>query len=275
MHDSESRDHETVSMNTRTRVHGRVLRQALRALGCALFNAVAAGTIHAQTPRIEVELEAGPAWITRNNAQIPNNASATRFSLNTITGSGPWPAGRVYLTWNVSEKHSVRALAAPLSITESGMLDAPVSFVGGNYVANAPLEAKYTFNSYRLSYRYRLRNTDRTRVWIGATAKIRDATVQLKQGSTSTRKDDLGFVPLLHLAGDWRATQRWLLRTDIDALAGGPGRAIDAALKVGYDPGGRVAYHVGYRTVEGGADVDEVYSFAWVHFAVASVTLRW
>jgi len=28
----------------------------------------------------------------------------------------------------------------------------------------------------------------------------------------------------------------------------------------------------GYRTVEGGADVDEVYNFAWLHYAVLSVS---
>ncbi|MGV3710475.1 MAG: hypothetical protein ACO1Q7_16715 [Gemmatimonas sp.] len=248
---------------------------ARRALALASLGVVVASDVRAQAPRVEIELEAGPAWISRNNAQIPNNASATRFSLNDITGSGPWPAGRVYLTWNVNEKHSLRVLAAPLSLTETGTVNQPVSFAGGNYAPNTPLEATYTFNSYRLSYRYRLRNSERTRVWIGATAKIRDATVKLTQGALTTQKDDLGFVPLLHLAGDWRATRRWLLRTDIDALAGGPGRAIDAALKLGYDPGGRVAYHVGYRTVEGGADVDEVYSFAWVHYGVASLTVRW
>jgi len=233
------------------------------------------GDAAAQSPRFQLELEAGPAWISRNDVQIPNNATATRFSLNDVTGSGPWPAGRVYLTWNLNERHGLRLLAAPLSITETGTLSQPVRFAGGSYTASAPLAATYTFNSYRLTYRYQLRKTERSRLWIGATGKIRDATVQLEQGSISTRKDDLGFVPLLHVAGDVRLTPSWTLGTDIDALGGGPGRAIDAAVKFGYDRGGRVAYHVGYRTVEGGADVDEVFSFAWVHYGVASIVLRW
>ena len=29
-----------------------------------------------------------------------------------------------------------------------------------------------------------------------------------------------------------------------------------------------------YRTIEGGADVERVYNFAWLHFAVASLRLR-
>ena len=84
----------------------------------------------------------------------------------------------------------------------------------------------------------------------------------------------MGFVPLLHLAGDWRFTSRWRLGLDVDALAGGPGRAEDAALELAYDLSDRWSVQGGYRTVEGGADVTEVYTFAWLHYAVLSVVWR-
>jgi hypothetical protein len=57
----------------------------------------------------------------------------------------------------------------------------------------------------------------------------------LEQGSTASRKTNVGFVPLLHLAGDWRMAPRWTASLDVDALAGGPGRAEDVALELGYD----------------------------------------
>jgi hypothetical protein len=60
----------------------------------------------------------------------------------------------------------------------------------------------------------------------------------------------------------------------MDALAGGPGRAVDASLKLYADIGERWSVSAGYRTVEGGADVDEVYNFAWFHYAVASLSYR-
>jgi hypothetical protein len=115
----------------------------------------------------------------------------------------------------------------------------------------------------------------RTTAWVGGTAKLRDATIALAQGATSARKDDLGFVPLLHLAGEWRFAPRWRLGLDMDGLAGGPGRAFDVAFEVGYDLSERWSVEGGYRTVEGGADVDEVYTFAWLHAAVVSVVWRW
>ena len=109
---------------------------------------------------------------------------------------------------------------------------------------------------------------------MGFTAKVRDAVIELEQGATTSRKTDLGFVPLLHLAGDWRVAPRWTASLDVDALAGGPGRAVDAALEVGYDLTDRWTVQTGYRTVEGGADVDAVYTFAWLHYAVVSLVWR-
>lgn len=248
----------------------------LRTLVCAASLLFVLPSISlAQTALWILEIEGGLAWQTRNDVEIPNDGSATRFSLSDLVGNGPWPAGRVYLTWNINERHGVRLLAAPFSITERAVPDAPVRFAGTDYLANVPLDATYTFNSYRASYRYRFHAGERTKAWVGFTAKVRDALIALEQGSTASKKDDLGFVPLLHLAGDWNVAPRWRLGLDADALAGGPGRAVDAALKLGYDPGGRWMINAGYRTVEGGADVSEVYSFAWLHYAVASVVVRW
>jgi len=228
----------------------------------------------AQVPTLVVELEGGPAWQSYNDVEIPNDGSATRFSLSELAGTGPWPAGRLYVTWNIAERHGLRLLLAPFSLTEPGLPEQPLSFAGASYVAAEPVRARYKFNSYRVSYRYRVRGAERTTIWVGATAKVRDAVVGLTQGATSSRKDDLGFVPLLHLAGEWRPAPGWRVGFDADALAGGPGRAVDAALKVGYDVGERWTIQTGYRTVEGGADVEEVYAFAWLHYAVVSLAWR-
>lgn len=224
-------------------------------------------------PRFTIEVEAGPVWQTRNDVRIPNDASATRFSLRRLGGSGPWPAARVYLSWRLGQRQELRLLAAPLTIVETGTLPGPVSFAGADFLAGTPLRGTYTFNSYRLTYRYRIHDGARWTWWIGLTAKIRDAKIELRQDATSSRKTDLGFVPLLHVAGDRRLSSRWRIRLDADALAGGPGRAEDVSLKAAYDVG-PWTLAAGYRTVEGGADVDAVYTFAWLHYAVVSAAIR-
>jgi len=228
----------------------------------------------ADPPRFILELEAGPVWQSSNDVQIPNDETGTRFSLEELAASGPWPSGRLYFTWNINQKHGVRVLLAPLSYTETGLLDGPVDFAGASYQAGVPTEASYRFNSWRLTWRYHLKDGERWQLHIGATAKIRDAEIKLRQGDTTSSDDDLGFVPLLHLAAEYRLADRWRLIGDLDALAGGPGRAIDLALKLGYDVNDRWSVTAGYRTVEGGADVDEVYNFAWFNAAVVSAVVR-
>jgi len=232
------------------------------------------GSEHDTVSGFAVELEGGAVWQSKNDVRIPNIEEATRFSLLDIQGSGPWPAGRIYLTWNANPRHSFRALLAPLSITEAGVLSSSTSFAGATFDAGVPTKATYRFNSWRLTYSYRFHQSTRWSWWVGLTAKIRDAKVELSQNDTSAAKTDVGFVPLLHVRGWYAFTTRWRLVFDMDALAGGPGRAEDASLKLCADVGERWSIAAGYRTVEGGADVDEVYNFAWLHYAVASLSYR-
>ncbi len=230
------------------------------------------GTVLAQST-FTIELEGGPAWQSSNTVEVPNDGTATRFSLSGLVGSGPAPAGRLYATWHISDRHSTRLLVAPLTLTESGIPSDDIGFAGETYSANESTQATYRFNSYRLTYRYQLLEGNRTNVWVGLTGKIRDAKIELEQGDTTSFDDDLGVLPLAHIGAEWRPVAPWSIRLDADALAGGPGRAIDAALTFGYDLNERWTVNAGYRILEGGADVEQVYNFATLHYAIAG--LRW
>ena len=84
----------------------------------------------------------------------------------------------------------------------------------------------------------------------------------------------LVLFELIFFALELRFETGNLLLLDIEALGGGPGRAEDVALKISREMSTRWSLAAGYRLVEGGADVEEVDTFAWLHFAVASVTWR-
>jgi hypothetical protein len=243
---------------------------ALVVLLCAAVPSVSAQDVS----RFTIELEVGPVWQSRNDVQIPNSDAGTRFSLAGLAGKGPWPAARLYLTWNINNRHSLRSLLAPLSYTETGSLTSPVNFAGGSYVPGNPVDATYKFNSWRLGYRFRFLDRERLHLWVGFTAKIRDAKIELTQGSTTQKDTDVGFVPLLNLGADWRFAGQWHLLFDFDGLAGGPGRAFDIALKLRYVINDHWLFSAGYRTLEGGADVASVYNFAWLHYAVVSGIYR-
>lgn len=236
---------------------------------------LAAAPAAADEPALSVELEAGPVWQSLNDVQIPNDETGTRFSLVDFAGNGPWFSGRAYVTLTAAERHQVRLLLAPLTIRAEGELGEPVDFAGETFEAGVPTTATYRFNSWRATYRYRMRDGERFAWWLGFTAKIRDAKIQLDQPGVSADKPDVGFVPLLHLAARYRPADRWRILLDLDALAGGPGRAEDFSVKVARDLSDDISLSCGYRTVEGGADVDEVYAFAWLHYLVFSLEWRY
>lgn len=218
-------------------------------------------------------LEAGAAWQRRNDVQIPNEPPNTRFALDEVVGDGPFYGGRVTLDWPLSERHRLRFAIAPLGIDEAGTLASPVVFQDTTFAAGA-VQAKYRFDSYRASWRWRFRDTARWTWDIGATLNVRDAEIRLTQGGVSRSRSNTGVVPLLALEGQWRFAPRWRGVLDFEGLAAPQGRAIDLALKVAYDATPRLAVNAGYRLLDGGADNDDLYTFARFDQAVLGVTWK-
>jgi hypothetical protein len=219
-----------------------------------------------------VEIEGGALWQTRNDVRIPND-TGTDFSLVDLIGKGPAAAFRAEVTFDVAERHGFRLVFAPLEIDGSGQLTAPTSFAGESFAPGVPTEGEYKFSSYRLTYRYRFHDGETWRWKVGFTGFIRDARIALTQDDRFAEDTDVGFVPLLHLRGEARLSEKLRFLFDFDGLAASQGRAFDVAAKLGYRISDRAELTLGYRTIEGGADVERVYNFAWLHLAVASVQL--
>ncbi|MEJ2504497.1 MAG: hypothetical protein P8177_14505, partial [Gemmatimonadota bacterium] len=140
------------------------MRARIAALATAglLAGSSAAPVVAQEEPTLEIEVEAGPVWQSSNDVEVPNDGSATRFSLYDLAGAGPWAGGRLYVTWNINDRHGLRLLLAPFSLTETGTPGDAIDFAGESFTGGQPAEATYTFNSYRLSYRYRFHRGDAT-----------------------------------------------------------------------------------------------------------------
>lgn len=218
-------------------------------------------------------LETGPAWFGRNNVRIPND-TGTRFDMLKLTGDGPVPYARLYATYDFNERHTLRLNLAPLSVTGNGLLDGAVRFQDGDFAADTPTRGLYKFNTYRMTYRWMFHRSEQWDWGLGAALLVRDAEIALRQGNLQRSDDDLGLVPLLHLYGAYHLSDRTSLIMDFEGAAAPQGRAVDLSLKVQHElPSG---WHVfgGYRTLEGGADNDSLYTFAWLHFATIGVGRR-
>ncbi|MCX7683689.1 MAG: hypothetical protein N2Z67_00300 [Acetobacteraceae bacterium] len=223
-----------------------------------------------QGARLEFEL--GGAWTLNNDVRIPN-PGGTRFDLQRLTGEGPDLFGRATLDYDWG-RHGLRGSYQPLRTGGTGTLPGPTLFAGSSFAGGVPTEGRYRFDTWRLTYRYTLWEGESFRLRLGVTALVRDALVELRQGATRARDTDLGFVPLLHAAAEWRLAPRWTLLAEADALAAPQGRAIDLALRAAYDLSDRWQMTGGLRMLEGGADNGSVYSFGWFLGGTAGVAAR-
>lgn len=249
----------------------RFLTPAPILIAFALF--MLSSHVEAERLRWNIGLETGAVWQDYNDVQIPGD-TGTRFSLSDLVGNGPQPFLRLELFYDVTDKHQLRFLIAPLAYTENGVLDKNVEFDGQTFAAGENTEATYKFNSYRATYRYLFHNGPKWRWRVGGTLKIRDAEITLKQEGISASKTNVGIVPLLNLYGDYRLANRWQLIIDFDGLAAPQGRAIDLGLKINYDIDKNWYIGGGLRVLEGGADNDEVYNFAQFNYALISAGYR-
>lgn len=230
------------------------------------------GVVAAAADGLTLDLGLYAASQGRNAVQVPNDVNGTRFDLDELTGSGPYLAPRVELSAPLGARSEWRVLLAPLAISESGVAAQSIRFQGERFTAGA-IDARYQFNSWRASWRWRWIDREDLRVKVGFTAKIRDASIRLRQGALAAEKNNTGFVPLLHATFERPLGGGWAVDGDIDALAGGPGYAVDAGLRVSREIADGWTLGASLRFLDGGADNDEVYAFA--RFTSAGLVIRW
>jgi hypothetical protein len=214
-----------------------------------------------------IDFEAAMVTAGKNDVAIPGD-TGTRFSLTDDLKTDEDVAFRVQLGRRLGQRHHLTALYAPLTLHASGEPGFAIDFNGESFADDADLRAVYKFNSYRLTWRYDLVQKPSFTFGLGLTGKVRDAYIELSDGTTTTRKDNVGFVPLLNLDLDWRFSQKLGLVLTGDAAAAPQGRAEDVLLALAVRPWSQGALHLGYRILEGGSDVDEVYSSALIHYYV-------
>ncbi len=225
------------------------------------------------TAPLAVRLEVGSLWQTRNDVRIPGEGG-TRFSKSDLIGEGTFSVQRLTADWDRDEHHSFRAVLAPIEIDGSGTLPQQTDFAGETFASGVRTRGSYKFSSYRLGYRYTFHHSDAWRLRMGGTLFVRDAKVELVQGATRASDSNVGLVPLLNLAAEYSPGPRWGVIAELDGLAAPQGRAIDFSLRGRYDLSHGLSLGVGYRTIEGGADNDDVFNFAWLHVVFVDVAFR-
>jgi hypothetical protein len=243
--------------------------KAIAIIMVVLFSLVQAEQSH----RFELDVESGLARVFYSDVRIPGTTGTlVSFSDELKTDASVFVRGR--LTYYFSSSNSISLLIAPLVLNGSGSVDRDVFFEGVTFAANTPLNTVYRFNSYRVSYQHFWsvhRNVD---VGLGLTAKIRDAAISIADSAMISEKTNIGFVPIIRFSCAWRFADPFALVVEGDALAAPQGRAEDVSCTIQAHISNRIALKAGYRMLEGGSDVDEVYSFTWINYYLGGALFR-
>jgi len=223
--------------------------------------------VQASQAQWRFNFESGVVFSEYNDVRVPGDVG-TFFSLDDDLSSLDQIYYRLRLQYTLNNRHTFSALFAPLTVNYEGAFNREITFFNQTFSANTPVEAAYQFNSYRLTYRYEFPRKGRFQWGIGATAKIRDASIRLNSANRTEEKTNVGFVPLINFRAEWFAKERLSIVLVGDALASPQGRAEDVLLAAYFYPNRRVTLKAGYRILEGGANNDEVYNFSLLHYAV-------
>lgn len=223
--------------------------------------------------QFDIIIEGGGAFCGYNDIKIPGD-TGTEFSFCDDLKYDVQPYGRMHIGYTINEKHYVFATLAPFTVKAEGTLDKTLVFDNDSFAAGDKLTSYYSFNSWRLTWRYSLINQAKLKAGIGFTAKIRDAYISVKNESREAIFSNVGFVPIIHFMADYRMTEKLGLKIVGDALAAPQGRAEDVRISLYYQLADKVKVDAGYRILEGGADNDRIYGFALFHYLSLGFTYR-
>ena len=215
--------------------------------------------------QIILDVESGVVNTGYNDVRIPGN-EGTFISLKDDLKPSSEAYYRLRLNYTFGSAHTLSLLYAPLTVKSVGRIDKDVNFSGKLFPANKDLSGSYKFNSYRLTYRYDFIQNHNLDFGLGFTAKIRDASIKISSQGISAEKSNVGFVPIINFRLFLHTGDDFGFLLEGDALAAKQGRAVDVLLAASYKLTNQIGIRAGYRILEGGADNDEVYNFALLHY---------
>lgn len=222
--------------------------------------------------QLSLTVESGIAFNGSNDVRYFNEEGnkGDYFSLtDDFTPQHPQLYARIEAQFRFLDKNIIELTAAPLAFDYEKNSGSSIQFGEYEYgLSGNTVIGRYEFNTYRASYRYQFIDTEKWSLSAGATVLVRDARIALSENGNEEETTDLGVVPLLSFDGRYIYSENLEFLLKGDALVGPQGRAEDVLVGFHYKlKADELSARIGYRIIDGGADVAQVYNFALIHFA--------
>jgi hypothetical protein len=242
-------------------------------------------------------LEIGFLGVLDHSVQF--GKSGTDFSYNRDGGQDNlYAITRLTADFAWDPKNKLIFLYQPLEINTRVVLNKDIRIYDQIFPSGTPLDLRYSFPFYRLSYLYNLSNTPECEIALGLSLQIRNATIEFRSqdGNIFTRNSNIGPVPLLNFRGRYTWDNGYWIGSEIDGiyapisyLNGSDnevvGALLDASLRAGITLPNQNEVFLNLRYLGGGAtgtstgpDAEgDGYVKNWLHFITLSLgfNLNW
>jgi hypothetical protein len=180
-----------------------------------------------------------------------------------------FPFSRVSAELHLKPRHTIILLYQPLDIRTETYLTEPLVVDTDTFPTGTPMNLRYGFDFYRVSYQYDFWPQPDRELAVGLSLQVRDASISFvpKNGSNARVYDDLGPVPILRFRGRLPITYSSWVGAEIDGFyAQGKvvtgstnvqssfrGAILDASLRYGLSLNQSVDAYINARYIGGGA----------------------
>lgn len=166
-----------------------------------------------------VDYEAGFFVVSGHTIQI--GSTGTEF--NYVTQGGQeilLPFQRFNVGATLFDRHRISFLYQPLEINTKVKFRENVTIDGITFDSGKPMELKYGFPFYRITYSYDLIKDPNRAIAIGAALQIRNASIVFQSADVEkiTVSQNVGPVPAINIYSFWKLSSGITLTADITGL---------------------------------------------------------
>jgi hypothetical protein len=195
--------------------------------------------------RVKPVAELGAVFVLSHRYQ--GGSDGTDFNWRRDGGQGSAsPTWRVSAELALFQRHQLILLYQPVDLRTRATLSEDLRVNGLTFPSGTPMQFRYGFDFYRLSYLYDFFTDPQQELAVGASLQLRVADLEFASldGALQRTSQNLGPVPLLKVRGRYTFDNDVFLGTEIDGIGiefpseqgSVLGLFFDTSLRVGYSP---------------------------------------
>ncbi|MBC8229963.1 hypothetical protein H8E77_10500 [bacterium] len=177
-----------------------------------------------------------------------------------------FPFSRLTAELNLFNKHNVIFLIQPFDLQTEALLKRHIVVDALKFPAGTPIELRYGFTFYRISYLYDFIQAKKDELALGLSLQLRNATISFAStdGSLFRINENVGPVPILKFRGKYAFNSGVWIGSEIDGFyASGKyitgsdndfeGAILDASARIGFELTDYLDTFLNIRYIGGGA----------------------